>query len=124
MRWKILATIAAAAVLTFTGCAKPLPPEKLHYAGEWRGEGMLLIISPEGTVQYERKNGNSSTTINAPISEFDGNDFLVGMAGVTTRFVVPVPPHETPTGWEMTVDGVELKRVDENVENAEGVESV
>jgi len=111
----------AAALLTLAGCAKPLPPEKMHYAGEWRGPGMLLVISPEGTVQYERKDGNSSTTINAPITEFDGNDFLVGVGGLTTRFVVPVPPHESANGWEMTVDGVDLKRVDENVE---GVESI
>jgi hypothetical protein len=123
MRPRILTTIAAvAALLVSSGCAKPLPPEKLHYAGEWRGPGMLLVISPEGTVRYERKEGNSSTSINAPITEFDGNDFLVGMGGLTTRFVVPVPPHQANGGWEMTVDGVDLRRVDGSAE-AGAVES-
>jgi hypothetical protein len=105
------AIVAMLATLVVAACAKPLPPDRLNYAGEWHGTDMALRITTGGSVEYKRRKGSSTTSINAPIKEFDGNDFIVGMAGMSTRFVVSVPPHQTADGWAMTVDGVELQRV-------------
>jgi hypothetical protein len=98
-------------ILALAGCAKPLPPERLSYAGDWRGAGMTLLITPDGRVEYERTEGSGSRSIKAPLKEFQGNDFIVGVGSMTTKFVVSVPPHQVLDSWEMTVDGVELKRV-------------
>jgi hypothetical protein len=98
-------------ILALAGCAKPLPPDRMSYAGEWRGAGMRLLITPEGNVEYERSEGSTSKSVNAPLKEFQGDDFIVGVGSLTTKFAVSVPPHQGTDTWEMTVDGVELKRV-------------
>ena len=46
----------------------------------------------------------------SPIKEFKGDNFVLGLASVTTEFVVSEPPHEVGGDWKMTVDGVELTR--------------
>jgi hypothetical protein len=120
---KVHAAVAALAVLMLSACAKPLPSDKLAYAGEWRAPGMALLITPEGNVSYARKEGTTSTTVNGPIKEFEGNDFSVGVGFISTKFVVPEPPHEVAGEWKMTVDGVELTRVRTGVSDGEEVET-
>jgi hypothetical protein len=92
------------------GCAKPLPADKRDYAGEWRGKDMVLAITLEGSVAYRRRQGGSSTSVNAPIQRFDGASFVVGVGPISTRFEVSIPPHRDGNVWKMTVDGVELVR--------------
>jgi hypothetical protein len=92
-------------------CAKPLPPDKSNYAGEWRGGPIHLVITPEGRAIYERKDGNMSKSIDAPVKEFKGDDFVVGVGFMSTQFAVSAPPHDEAGVWKMTVDGVELTRV-------------
>ena len=67
--------------LLLAACAKPLPPDKAAYAGEWDSPTMALLITQGGSVAYKRVEGNSSTSINAPLKAFVGNDFVVGVAG-------------------------------------------
>lgn len=71
---------------------------------------MELLISQDGNVAYRRVEGGRTTTINAPLQEFDGNNFKVGVGPMSTTFVVSVPPHQVGQDWKMTVDGVELTR--------------
>jgi len=92
-------------------CAKPLPPDKSNYAGEWKGGPISLVITPEGRVLYARKEGNMSKSLDAPVKEFKGDNFVVGVGFMSTEFVVSAPPHEEGGEWKMTVDGVELTRV-------------
>lgn len=96
--------------LALLGCAKPIPPERAAYIGEWRGTDMLLFISKEGNVSYRRKEGNASRSIDAPLQEFQGDNFVVGLGLMSTTFVVSSPPHQDGETWKMTVDGVELSR--------------
>lgn len=91
-------------------CSKPLPPDKTDYAGNWQEKGVHLIISREGKVNYQRHHGSGTTSLNAPIVRFEGNDFLVGIGPVHTTFVVQRPPHEEQGQWKMRVDGVDLIR--------------
>jgi hypothetical protein len=88
----------------------PLPPDKTRYAGEWKSENISLLIEPKGRVVYHKQDGSHSTNIDSPIKEFKGDNLVVGMAFVTTEFVVSEPPHEERGVWKMTVDGVELVR--------------
>ena len=119
----VLAVFAAIALALLSGCAKPLPPDKGNYVGEWRAPGMALLITPDGGVSYARKEGTTRKSIEGPIKEFIGNDFTVGVFFISTTFVVPVPPHEVSGQWKMTVDGVELTRVRVDVSLQDEVET-
>lgn len=98
--------------LLLAACAKPLPPERLAYAGEWSGPGITLHVFPDGNVEYRREEGSTKVSINAPIKAFEGDDFVVGVGRLVTRFDVTVPPQRGPDGWTMTVDGRVLHRKD------------
>ncbi|MFC5436047.1 hypothetical protein ACFPME_05720 [Rhodanobacter umsongensis] len=97
--------------LLLAGCAQPLPPDKLAYAGQWRSATMNLLITESGNIHYRRVDGNASKSINGPLQSFEGSNFVVGIGPVKTTFVVAAAPHEDGGAWKMTVDGVELTKV-------------
>ena len=99
-------------LLLLTACAKPLPPDRQAYAGEWTGPGVSLRIFADGNVEYRREEGSTKVSISAPIKAFEGDDVVVGMGPMVTRFDVTVPPQRTADGWNMTVDGRVLRRAD------------
>jgi hypothetical protein len=105
-----LSLLAILLVLLLCACAQPLPAERQHYVGQWRGDGMELSIGADGRVVYKRSKGASSTSIDAPLQRFEGDDFFVGIGPLDTRFEVSSPPREVDGVWRMTVDGVELVR--------------
>ena len=98
-------------IALLSACSQPLPQDKLSYVGKWQSNEMELLILADGSVVYKRIKGGSTTSIDAPLKEFDGDDFVVGVLFITTTFDVSVPPHEVEGVWKMTVDGVELSRV-------------
>ena len=101
--------LAFAALLA--ACSEPIPTEKRDYAGDWRAREMRLLITADGRCEYERRReGGGSTSINAPIQRFEGDNFVVGIGVLTTTFVVSQPPRLVGGQWKMTVDGVELTR--------------
>lgn len=99
-----------AVVLVFCGCGDPLPGDKLGYAGRWAGANVTLEITLGGLVDYERHEGSSNVSINAPIIEFRGDDFAVGLWFMETTFVVSEPPNWNGESWTMVVDGRRLWR--------------
>ena len=105
-------TIVMAGLLAtlLVACAKPLPSDKSGYAGEWKGGPISLLITADGRVKYARKEGGMSKSLEAPIKEFKGDNFVVGVGFMSTEFVVTAPPHEDGSEWKMTVDGIELTR--------------
>jgi hypothetical protein len=106
------ALVLAAALVA--GCVgnTPLPPERAAYAGEWRGGALHLTITAWGSCDYERVTDHGRTLLTAPIRSFDGDSFVVGIWPARTTFKVTRPPHLEGGLWRMTVDGVELTRVD------------
>jgi hypothetical protein len=82
----------------------------MNYAGEWKSKEMYLLILPDGSVEYERLKGGSTTTVTGPIKEFKGNNFVVGFAFIKTTFVVSKPPYQENGVWKMIVDGVVLSK--------------
>ena len=109
--------------MLLAACAKPLSEDKASYAGEWRGGSMSLVITPGGRAVYQRKEGNMSKKIEAPIKEFKGDNFVIGVGFMSTEFVVSKPPHEEGGEWKMTVDGIELTKVPDGslqLENSAG----
>ena len=105
---KIIGIILVTVLLA--GCAEPLPDDRLDYAGVWQSQQMLLMIGADGSVSYKRQKGGVSTSVDGPLKEFNGDDFVVGIWFMTTTFEVTVPPWEDNGVWKMTVDGVELTR--------------
>lgn len=105
---KIAGVIVLAALLAC--CGKPVPQEKAAYVGEWQSKTMYLNITADGQVNYKRKDGNASTEINAPIKDFHGDNFDVGLGPMSTTFTVSKPPYQDGAQWKMVVDGVELER--------------
>ena len=105
-----IAALLLSTALLLAGCSEPIAPEKVAYAGEWRGENVQLVITLEGAVQYERRSGASKVSVNAPIQRFEGDNFVVGVGPFNTTFVVSKPPHLVDGQYRMVVDGVELTR--------------
>jgi hypothetical protein len=103
-----IASFVAALLLLAACSGTPLPAEKASYAGDWRAQNMRIVITAQGHVSYERRDGSTSKSINAPLKRFDGDNFVVGIGPMTTTFVVSRPPWRDEALWKMTVDGVEL----------------
>ena len=99
--------------MLLVACSKPLPEDKLTYAGDWHSKEMELLILPDGTVAYKRLKSGGATSINGPIKKFEGNNFVVGIWFFTTTFEVAEPPVEIDGNWQMVVDGVRLTKASE-----------
>jgi len=97
--------------------ANLIPDDKKNYIGEWRGSlpggSFRLSIAPDGSVNYERKEGSKSKSISGgKISKFEGDNFEVKVLLLSTTFKVDKPPHQNGRLWKMTVDGVDVSRRD------------
>lgn len=112
LRSIVRASLLSAALFVSACKGQPLPPDKADYAGRWRGGGIDLVIHAEGRVNYAKVEGKSTKTIEGPLQGWQGDDFVVGVMTVKTKFKVTEPPHEVDGVWKMTVDGVELIRSD------------
>lgn len=112
--------VTALLVATLVACAKPLPDDRKDYAGDWRGSGVSLLITPDGHVVYHRRDGGSTVSIDAPLKAFDGDDFEVGIGPLVTRFDVGRPPREVDGEWTMEVDGRLLRREDDGAGRSTG----
>jgi len=99
-------------LLLLTACSNPVPEDRMDYVGEWSSKEMQLLILQDGTVTYNRLKSGANVSINGPLKEFSGNDIVVGIGFVTTTFNVSQPPMQVEGVWMMTVDGVQLTRVD------------
>jgi|GEM_PF-665649 len=109
MKAKITSVLLA--LLLISGCSKPLPTDKLSYVGEWKSKQMGLLIAGDGNMAYKRLIQGGTKSVNGPIKSFEGDDFVVGVLFLETRFVVSEPPHEVNGSWQMVVDGVRLTKV-------------
>jgi hypothetical protein len=98
-------------IYVFTACSQPVPPEKRNYVGEWRSKEMYLLILADGSVKYKRLKRGVSTKMTGPIKEFQGDNFVVGIAFMTTTFEVSKPPFQHNGVWYMVVDGVALRKI-------------
>ena len=92
-------------------CGKPVPPEKSAYVGEWKAPQMTILITQDGSVAYKRLKAGATTSINAPLKKFVGNNFVVGIGPMETTFEVSAIPHQQNGIWKMTIDGVELQKI-------------
>ena len=82
-----------------------------------RGGARVSVGGPGGSVRVNAGRGGANVSINGPITEFEGNDFYVGIFWFETKFKVSAPPREVDGEWKMVVDGVLLTRV----ENPQGI---
>ena len=108
---KVFLSILLTAFL-LTGCqGKPVPADKKDYVGDWYSPEMTLLIMQDGGIDYKRISGSGGkTTINGPIKEYEGDNFVVGFLFLTTTFEVQKKPYKDGNDWKMVVDGVTLVR--------------
>jgi hypothetical protein len=99
------------------GCTQPVPVDHADYIGHWRGDGVLLVIAANGQADYSRVRGNNRTQVSGPAHSFSTEGFKIGVGPLSVPFKVQSPPRETPEGWRMTVDKVELSRMDLSLGN-------
>ncbi len=93
--------------------ACPIPLDKQALVGVWRNERVAfkLAVASDCRAAYER----DGTKVNAPLMQFYGDDFSIGMMGFGPTFKVTAPPKVDVSGvMRMTVDGVEVTKTDES----------
>lgn len=113
MKLKNLA-LSGLLAISLVGCAKPLPAEKVAYAGTWTSADsrVNITITPEGRVEYSNKQPGKSSSVSAPIKSFNGDNFDAGIGPLTTAFKVNQPPKQDQQGnWFMIIDGHTLAKV-------------
>ena len=105
-----LALLSLLALLA--ACAKPVPEAYADYIGHWRGEGMRLVIRADGHADYDRVQDRSHVSIEGNAHSFSKGGFRIGLGPLSADFKVQRGPQVEDGRWRMTVDGVELTRVD------------
>jgi hypothetical protein len=98
-------------LLFLSGCGIDVPEEKSNYVGAWESKEMSLLILQDGSVKYKRLKKGGTVSVTGPIQEFQGDDFVVGIAFFKTTFEVSNPPYQEDGEWKMVVDGVELTKL-------------
>jgi hypothetical protein len=106
--------ILAAALLPLAAQADPVPvpAEKMAYVGDWQGKDMRIQLARDGKVKYKRDRPGKNLDLSVDLQGFNGDNFDVGVMLVRSTFVVSKPPHREGDKWKMTVDGVELTKVE------------
>lgn len=113
IHWKDWCVVALLLV-PLGGCISeslPLPADKKNYAGHWKNSNITLEISMDGEVSYKKEEGKRKTNINDYITEFDKDNFIVGIWVLTTTFEVQKTPFQEGDRWAMVVDGNKLYKV-------------
>jgi len=116
MRKQISSVILVTALPALSACGQPVPEDRAAYVGEWHAPAMDVQLTRDGIVRYKRVRhgtavGEATTTINAQLQRFEGDNFVVGLPFLSTTFEVSAPPHREAGTWRMVVDGVELTRI-------------
>jgi hypothetical protein len=108
------AILAAAFLLPLAAQAAPVPvpADRLAYVGDWQGKDMRIQMTKDGKIKYKRDRPGKNMDLSVDLQGFDGDNFDIGWGFVRSTFVVSKPPHREGDKWKMTVDGVELTRVD------------
>ena len=78
-------------------------------AGDWEGVGMRLLITPDGTVEYERLSGGVKKSITGgTVTRIGTDSFDVKVLVGSTTFKIDGLPRKEGAAWKMKVDGVEV----------------
>ena len=110
---KLASLVLAAGLLSNSAAwADPVPADKMDYVGDWQGKDMRLSLSKDGKIKYKREQEKKKVDLSIDLLGFNGNNFDAGWSFMRSTFVVSKPPHREGGKWKMTVDGVELTRVD------------
>ena len=81
-------------------------------AGHWKGSGMDITISPDGSVDYTRVKDGTTKTFGGKIQKIDEASFTAGALGIDTTFKIDKRPTSAGGKTVMTIDGAEVTRVE------------
>jgi hypothetical protein len=93
-------------------CAEPVPEAYADYVGHWRGDGVRLVIRADGHADYDRVQDRTHVAIEGNAHSFSERGFRIGVGPLSADFKVQQAPEVEDGRWRMTVDGVELTRID------------
>ena len=80
-------------------------------SGDWQGTGIRLLITPDGTIEYERVAGGVKKSITGgTVTRIGDNSFDVKVLLGTTTFRLDELPRRDGAYWKMKVDGIEVIR--------------
>ncbi len=110
-RWLFAAATALLLVACGGGKALPTP----EFVGDWSAPGVNLSLSADGQIAWHKVDEDGSAhSIVAPLRSFSPKRFSAGLWLFSTSFEVDQPPVRDGAVWRMTVDGVELIRLDDD----------
>lgn len=104
--------LAAVALCLLASCMAPVPPDKLDYVGMWQGKGMSLAINADGRIGYRTCRSWFCTVIEAESFSFTPTGLRFGFLLLRWNLRVDRPPHRLNGRWTMTIDGVDLVRLE------------
>jgi len=84
--------------------------DKKDFIGYWYGTGMSLLITADGGLAYERKKDGTTTSIDAPIQEFESDHLTAGVWIFSVEFKIDRAPYKDGDAWRMVIDGVTLTK--------------
>ncbi|SPL68870.1 hypothetical protein [Acinetobacter stercoris] len=116
---------SALCTLLIVACTKTSPylQTNTDYIGQWENEVSILNINKNGEVKYSRQEKaetvsshddiktSESSSIKAPITEFDSSHFRVGGAeGIGQNFVINKAPYQENGQWKMVLNDEEYTK--------------
>lgn len=104
----VLAAGLACGGLDPTAFQPPAPPPP-EWQGTWEGEGLTVVISPDGMVKVEHT-GATHSSVQMPGRGFEPDAITLGIGPIASRYELQQGPHAENGLWTMTFDGVVLTR--------------
>lgn len=110
-RWLFAAATALLLAACSSGTALPAP----EFVGDWSAPGVNLSLSADGQIAWRKVDEDDSAhSVIAPLRSFSPKKFSAGFWLFSSSFHVDKPPVRDGAVWRMTVDGVELIRLDDD----------
>jgi len=85
-----------------------IPEERSDIVGIWRAAGISLEIAENGYVQWEKIEGNSRSTISAPLKKITDTNMIIGIGFIKKEFRVNHYPYIEDGSMLMEIDGITL----------------
>lgn len=113
-RWLVL-LLASVLTLGLAGCSSGTALPAPEFVGDWSAPGVNLSLTADGQIAWRKVDEDGSAhSVIAPLRSFSAKRFSAGFWLFSSSFKIDKPPVRDGAVWRMTVDGVELIRLDDD----------
>jgi hypothetical protein len=91
---------------------QPPAPPPAEWQGTWEGEGLTVVIQPDGMVKVEHS-GATTSSVQMPGRGFEPDAITLGIGPIASRYELQQGPRAENGVWTMTFEGVVLTRTGE-----------